>query len=495
MEAPKKIDIPIDYDNEAVILSNAIKNSKNRDVFSKLVEYTEFRHREHQVIAWSINDILHQGLTCSIDTILIRSKFAPVKFPIDFEYVSDVVNNYDEIPESNFNVHLSKLRLDKTKEELSNFYFTSIYNACLNPATDISFLEERLNYARDIVNKNVTTTQSTFLSMSDLVDNFYEQKKTKDNFKSTGFINLDSYLTEGYKPRGITILCGLPGSGKSSMLLSSMYSLSHTGVWCPQFAMEMDGMAITTKLAAYASNISVTRIAKEWENFNATEKRIVEYELERLKRNPYLLINDTPGQSLKAIREQIMVLQDKLQTEYMFASVDLFGKIKEFQQSDSFAKDYEQQLNRTQAMAKELGVNFGLVAQINRGATQRRNNEPRMSDLKNAGAWEEVADLILATHRPSYHSDAEFGEKEEELNNRYKSNFYEDEDNPFAKSTNVLDDLESHSAEVLILKQRMGEANISVRFIFDPNTTRYVPLSQKDQVYLDTNKNVLQPEA
>jgi len=495
MEPPKKIDIPVDYDNEAVILANAIKSTKNREIFNKLIEYSEFRHKEHQVIAWAIHDISKEGLSCSIDTILIRAKFAPVKFPIDFEYVYNVVNNFDEIPENNFNTHLSKLRLDKTKEDLSNFYFTSIYNACLNPSVDISFLEERLNFAKEIVSKNVSTHQSSFLTMDNLVDRFYEQKQSKDSFKSTGFPNLDMYLTEGYKPRGITILCGLPGSGKSSMLLSSMYNLSHTGVWCPQFAMEMDGMALTTKLAAYASNLSVKRIAREWDKFNATEKRMVDYELERLRKNPYLLINDTPGQSLKSIKEQIMILQDKLQEEYLFCSIDLFGKIKEFQQSDSFAKDYEQQLNKTQVMAKELGVNLGLVAQINREATKRRKSEPRMSDLKNASAWEEVADLILATHRPSYHADAEAGGEDHTYGHQYKDSFYDDADNPYAKQNNMFDDLEDNSAIVIILKQRMGEANTSVNFIFDPNTTRYIPLAQKDQVYLNMNRHVLQSEA
>src|SRR5690606_6500540 len=117
---------------------------------------------------------------------------------------------------------------------------------------------------------------------------------------------------------------------------------------------------------------------------------LYDYELSRLSKNKFILLDDTPGRSLAQIREQTMILQDRFQQQYWWIVIDLFGKISDFQSSDNFARAYEQKLNIVQPMARELGINMGLVAQINRGVTNRKFTRPKMSDLKNAGALEEI---------------------------------------------------------------------------------------------------------
>jgi len=798
MEPLRKLDIPIDVDNEAIILSNALKNDKLRELFSKTVDYLDFQYKENQVLSWTIQELQKTNLNCNIDTILVKSLSCPVKYKIDYEYVSQITQNFSELPEDNFRIHITKLKTDKVKQELSEFYFKSIYSACLDPHVDINYLETRINYAKDIIQKNGSSGVSQFLTLETMMDNFLVSKSQKSDFKSTGFPALDDKLTDGYKAKGLTIICGLAGMGKSfcldtlvlmydgtykkvqdvvkgdlvmgvdstsrkvvnthvvrgtrhvvkqtkgtpyvvneqhllqlvvgenygdlkkgdkftistqdfvkkrqgwqaavngykvgvefneqslpvdpyylglwlgdgtssntditscdeeiinyikdfhilnnkhipqiykinsrenrlkllaglidsdgnlnekkggrrrattfeisskfkeladditflarslgfyttcnhrassikssgftgmywnitisgdvdeipvllkrkkadsrkerysclvsrlhvtvegedtfygfeldgdhlflledftvahnsSFVLSSMYNLSNTGIWCPQFALEMDSMAVSTKLASFSSGISVKRIAKEWNNFTELEKKLIDYEIHRLKKNPYILCNDTPGQSLQSIREQVLILQDRLKTEYMFVSIDLFGKIKEFQTSDNFARNYEQELNKTQVLAKELGVNLGLVAQINRAVMSRKFTRPKMSDLKNAGAWEEVGDLMLGVHRPFY-------DPEKSLKSQIEAGGYDSDYNKGHKDEN--DDelygdmgdptqLEENMAEIIVMKQRMGEGNTITNCIFDPNTTRYVPLAQADQMYVNLSKKSL----
>jgi replicative DNA helicase len=495
MEPIRKLEIPIDVDNEASILSNVIKNGKHRDLFTKMINHLDFRYKENQVLAWTLQEMQRSNLVCDIDTILIKAISCPVKFKVDYEFVSQVIQNFAELPENNFREHLTKLKTDKVKEELSAFYFKSIYAACLDPHVQISQLETRINFAKDIIQRNGSTGASQFIGLDVMVDNFIAGKGAASNFRSTGFPALDDKLTDGYKAKGITVLCGLPGMGKSSFLLSSMYNLSNVGVWCPQFALEMDSQGLTTKLAAYSSGISVKKIAKEWNNFTDRERKLIDYELERLKKNPYILCNDTPGQSLQSIREQIMILQDRLKPkdDYMFVSIDLFGKIKEFQTSDNFARNYEQELNKTQVMAKEMNVNLGLVAQINRAVMQRKFTRPKMSDLKNAGAWEEVADLILGMHRPNYDPEVAL---QKQIDDGYAGDSYssnEEDANPDDGYLDFEDPtiLEKNMAEVIVMKQRMGEGNTITNCIFDPNTTRYVPVAQKDQMYVNLSKKSL----
>jgi len=128
-------------------------------------------------------------------------------------------------------------------------------------------------------------------------------------------------------------------------------------------------------------------------------------------------------------------------------------------------------------MARELGVNLCLVAQINREASKRKDyKRPKMSDLKNSGAFEEVADLILGIHRPYYHPE----------NSDPTHNLQYNEEGELEE---VIDaSLEKNIAEVIIMKQRMGVANTFVNFYFNPFTTRYVPISEEHQALINEMK-------
>ena len=157
----------------------------------------------------------------------------------------------------------------------------------------------------------------------------------------------------------------------------------------------------------------------------------------------------------------------------MVVPIDLFGKIKDFSGSDNYARDYENKLNEVQVMARELGVHFILVAQIHREATKGKFKRPKMSNLKNSGAFEEVADIILAVHRPYY--DPEVALKDYSLAGEAHQDMLEDD-----SDLGVPND-EKNIAEVIILKQRMGAQNVIVNFEFDPMTTRFRPYDLVEQ--------------
>lgn len=482
VDSLKKLDLPIDTDNEAIIISNAIQNAEQRRIVNRKVDYLDFRYKEYQVIAWSIKAVEDSSMDLNIDSILLKSKSCPVRYNVNFAFVQAVVDNFPVVSSSNLDEHISKLQLDKIKSELSNAFFTSIYPACLNPISDLNYLNERMKKINGILEKGFTYSQSQFKDMNTVITEWRDSKINQPGFYTTGIRQLDEELTEGLKPKGLTIICGLPSMGKSSLTLSLMNNLSNSSVFCPQFALEMDNNAIATKLASFASRIPVKIISKHYKDLNDADRKTLDFELDKLAQSKYIYLNDSPGQSLNSIKEQVMILQDKIQKEYMFVSIDLFGKIKEFLVAENFASEYEKKLNITQQMAKELGVNFGLVAQINRAVMGRKFARPKMSDLKNAGAWEEVADLILGVHRPFY--DPEISLKKEIADKTSKYSTHHEEDDQFIEQ-----DPDANLAEVIILKQRMGAKDKIVNFLFDPDTTRYTPIASEHQEAFNSMKD------
>jgi len=283
---------------------------------------------------------------------------------------------------------------------------------------------------------------------------------------------LDEKLTEGLQGGQITVVCGLPGMGKSSFTLSMMKNLTNKGIYAAQFALEMPNRSLINKLVAYNTDLAVSRIVTHWDKLAGKEKERYDYELNLLQENKFMYFNDKPRQTLSTINEQAILLQDKLDTQYIVIVIDLFGKISDLQKSDNFARSYEQKLNETQIMTRNLGINTVPVAQINREVVKRKFNRPKMSDLKNAGAWEEVADLMLGVHRPYYNPEVAL---------KQDITFGTD-------ASNADDDPNKDLAEIIIMKQRMGLANKIVNFRFHPDTTRMSPIDAEYQDILDQTK-------
>lgn len=474
-------ELPIDSDNEALIIANAIHDSDHRNTFAKKLQHIDFRHEEYQTLAWGILQIQKEELAMDIDTLRLKANTSPVRKLVSVEFIQTLLDTFTVVPAPNYDTHLDKLKLDKVKSEVATLCMNSLYKSCLSPDMSLDQVYERGQHIIKVLEKGYSSSQSQFKTMEEVAADFVYARDNLANFYTTGFKELDAKLTEGYAPGKISIICGLSGMGKSSLVLSSMKNLANLGIYTAQFALEMNNISIFTKLLAYNTRLAVQKLTKFYTQLDPKEKQLYDFELDRLAKNKFLLLNDKPGQSLSEIREQTMILQDRFQQSYWWLAIDLFGKIADFQSSDNFARAYEQKLNIIQPMAREQGVNYGLVAQINRAVNNRKFNRPKMSDLKNAGALEEVADLILGVHRPFYNP-----EKALQLQITYDE--YSDE----TENNNIDDDDPNKNiAEVIILKQRMGESNILVNFFFDPETTAYNPIANDYQNIINASKTDL----
>jgi len=363
----------------------------------------------------------------------------------------------------------------------------------LDPATKLSDLDEALSYAKAVIEKGFSSTKLDFQTMESIATRFEEDKSSGVDKRTTGFLQLDKYLTEGLKAGQITTVAALSAMGKSSYVLSMMKNLANLGIPSAQFALEMNSMSLFAKLLAFNTRLPISQVIKNSDKLSEEDREIYEVEISRLRRNKHIFLNDKPSQNISSVREQVMILQDFLYPNggdgYIVVPIDLFGKLRDFQGSDNFARDYEKKCNEVQIMARELGVHLILVAQINREVSKRKNKRPTMNDLKNAHALTEVSDLILGIHRPFY--DPETALK---YNIAYGLSLQEEDYDDF--DDNISFDIEEladenpdkNLAEVIILKQRMGINNILINFHFDSNTTCFYPVIDNYQLKLNEKK-------
>ena len=475
------LEYPVNMDNEANIISNAIQDEKNRQIFVRMVTYEKFRNKQFQAIAWGITEAVQANLDIDLDIILLKARSSPLQPTIDFDFIQKIVTEFSIVSEKNFKEHIETLIADATKQEAINWIWRSFLPACVNTTTTVADIDSKINYAKSIIEGGYSSTRLDFKTMKEIVEEYDRNKQRGVNRRTTGFEQLDQHLTEGFLEGKITTVAGLSSAGKSSMVLTLMKNLSHlqTPIPAAQFALEMNNTSIFTKLLAFKRGLPVNTVIKK--PYELTEEELCAYNHNKdiWAENDYLFLDDKPTRSIASMREQILLLQDKIQQQYIVVVVDLFGKLRDFQNSDNFARDYEKKLNAIQILVRELGIHMILVTQINRQVSKRKNKRPTMNDLKNAHALTEVSDIMFGIHRP-YYKEVEVAQ------DQWESDYDDNSGIVYPQMDDA--DPNANIAEVIIMKQRMGPKDVIVNFIFDPMTTCFYPITEDYQRRLNELK-------
>ena len=219
---------------------------------------------------------------------------------------------------------------------------------------------------------------------------------------STGYNRLDD-LTCGWQDSDLVIIAGRPAMGKTAFALSMAKNIAvDQQIPMAFFSLEMSGVQLTNRLMANVCEISGKKILngqldrEEWDRF---DKRI-----DHLMRAP-LVIDDTPGLSIFELRTKArrmvrehgikLIMIDYLQL--MNANGMRFNsRQEEVSKISSSLKE----------LAKELNIPVIALSQLNRGVEGRDGAEgkrPMLSDLRESGAIEQDADMVVFVHRPEYY--------------------------------------------------------------------------------------------
>lgn len=216
----------------------------------------------------------------------------------------------------------------------------------------------------------------------------------------TGFMNLDR-VTGGFQKSDMVVLAARPGMGKTAFVLSMARNAAvdyKKGV--AVFSLEMSSLQLVNRLIASETEISGEKLKKgnlepyEWEQLNARIGKLT---------NAPIYINDTPGLSvfelraqcrrLKAEKDIQMVIIDYLQL--MTAAVE--GKGNREQEISTISR-------AVKGIAKELDIPVIALSQLSRAVETRGGDKrPQLSDLRESGAIEQDADMVMFIYRPEYY--------------------------------------------------------------------------------------------
>jgi replicative DNA helicase len=280
---------------------------------------------------------------------------------------------------------------------------SDIQERAFDEGTDVDDLldyseRELLNIAEGHIKKE---TVKLNLLIKSAIEQIEEAQKREDSLSGvpSGFRRLDR-LTSGWQKSDLIIVAGRPSMGKTAFVLSMARNMAveHSRP-VGFFSLEMSSIQLVNRLIIGETQLSSDKIRTgrlenyEWEQ--------LEYKIKDLEKAP-IYVDDTPAISIFEFRAKARRLKQKYDIQALV--IDYLQLMTGSKETWSREQEVSNISRSLKSVAKELDIPIIALSQLNRSVEMRSGNKrPQLSDLRESGAIEQDADLVLFIHRPEYY--------------------------------------------------------------------------------------------
>ena len=215
----------------------------------------------------------------------------------------------------------------------------------------------------------------------------------------TGYTEFDQ-MTAGLQPTDLIILAARPAMGKTTFALNiAEYAAIKTKKAVAVFSMEMSASQLALRLISSNGRINATRLRTgqlEDEDWSRVTSAI------RMIKETKIFIDDTPGLSPDVLRAKSRRL--KREHDLGLIVIDYLQLMAVPGNSENRATEISEISRSLKGLAKELNVPVIAMSQLNRSLETRTDKRPVMADLRESGAIEQDADIIIFIYRDDYYN-------------------------------------------------------------------------------------------
>ncbi|MDD3095906.1 MAG: replicative DNA helicase [Candidatus Neomarinimicrobiota bacterium] len=218
----------------------------------------------------------------------------------------------------------------------------------------------------------------------------------------SGFSRFDS-ITNGFQNSDLIIIAGRPSMGKTALALSMLRNMAvDHGVHVGFFSLEMSQEGIANRLLSMESAIDHQKLRRGkipgslWQNLIAAAAKI---------NDAHMYFDFTPNLNVLDMRSRARRLKSRVgKLDIIFVDYLQIAKAN-INRNDSRQQEVAMISQQLKALAKEMNIPVVALSQLSRAPEQRgKDSEPKLSDLRDSGAIEQDADIVMFIHRKSYYS-------------------------------------------------------------------------------------------
>ena len=400
-EAVVKRIMPHDSDAEKAVIGSMLMDKDAITIASEMLTKDDFYENQYGILFTAMVDLFNSGK--SVDGVTLKAKLVEMNVPEEIsnmEYMADLltstftsatIREYAEIVSDKAVLR----KLIKANDEINNL--------CYNPKEDTNTLladtEKRIF---DIVQRR---GKGDYVPIKQVVVNALEhisivsQNKGTVTGIATGFTDLD-YKTAGLQPSDLVLIAARPSMGKTAFVLNIAQHICFKSDLCAAvFSLEMSKEQLVNRLLSLESRVDSQSIRTgsmsdaDWDSIIEGAGTIA---------NSKLIIDDTPGISIGELRSKCRKFSQEMGLSIII--IDYLQLMTGNGRSDSRQQEISDISRSLKALARELHVPVVALSQLSRAVEKRDDHRPMLSDLRESGAIEQDADVVMFLYRDDYYN-------------------------------------------------------------------------------------------
>jgi replicative DNA helicase len=424
---------------EAVLGAMMLEQNATGQVVDKL-NADMFYKEAHKFIYEAIRQLFVEGIPIDLLSVTAQlRKNHKLEIIGGSYYLSTLTQKV--VSSANIEYHARIISEKYIQRQLISVSTETIHDA-YNESTDVlELLDKAEKNLFDIAEQNFRRSNADIsILLTDFITELKEIQKNKNELRGlpSGFTDLDR-VTGGWQKSNLLILAARPGMGKTAFVLSMARNITvEQKRPVAFFSLEMSAADLIMRLVSLETGIKNEKLKRA--ELDASDWNILEEKISLLTETS-LIIDDTPGLSVFELRAKCRRFKQQYNIECVI--IDYLQLMIGGNENKGNREQEISTISRSlKTLSKELNIPVIALSQLNRSVESRSttSKRPQLSDLRESGAIEQDADMVMFIYRPEYYGIETF------------------EDNK--DSTGL--------AEIIIAKHRNGSlANVRMRFIAD----------------------------
>ena len=400
-EAVIKRILPHSMEAERSVIGAMIMDRDAITAASEIVSGDDFYSRQHGILFDAMVEMNDEGKP--VDLVTLQDALKEKDIPPEAASVEVIRELIEAVPTSANVRHYAEIvyeksvlrRLIKLNEEIAN-------NCYLGKEPLEVLLEDTEKRVFDLVQKR---NKGDFVPIRKVVMNAMDKIEAASHMNgtvtgiATGFIDLD-FRTAGMQPSDLILIAARPSMGKTAFVLNvAEYAAFRMNRTIAIFSLEMSKEQLVNRLFSMESKVDSQHIRTgnltdlEWEKLIESAGMIG---------NSNLIIDDTPGISISELRSKCRKFKAEQGLEMII--IDYLQLMSGSGKSDSRQQEISEISRALKSLARELSVPVIALSQLSRAVEQRPDHRPMLSDLRESGAIEQDADVVMFIYRDDYYN-------------------------------------------------------------------------------------------
>ncbi len=400
-EALLKRVMPHSIEAEQSVVGAMILDRDAVTVATEMLSAEDFYQKQYSILFEAMAELYSEGKPIDLITLQNRLKEKDVPPEISsLEFVRDMITT---VPTSANVKYYAEIVSEKALLRRLIKVNEDIAAACYAGKERVEDILE--DTEKSIFQVLQRRTNDEFVPIKEVVLNALDKIEAASRLKGsvtgmpTGFIDLD-YKMSGFQPSDLILIAARPSMGKTAFVLNiAEYMAFRSNETVAIFSLEMSKEQLVNRLFALESHVD-SQVLRTGNLSDSDWANLIEAAGTIGRSN--LIIDDTPGISVAELRSKCRKF--KLEHNLGIIMIDYLQLMQGSRRSESRQQEISEISRSLKEIARELHVPVVALSQLSRAVEQRPDHRPMLSDLRESGAIEQDADVVMFLYRDDYYN-------------------------------------------------------------------------------------------